>query len=57
MSKNQQFQRYYSYLDKKWQFGYVVSSEMCQLKALEEILKENGTQGFNISQSWFQTFF
>jgi hypothetical protein len=42
-------------LNERWQFGYVVSCEMYQLKALE-IMKEIGIQHFNVSPGWLHKF-
>jgi hypothetical protein len=43
------------YVSKKWQFGYAVSTEMCQLKALA-LAKEQGTDGFKASCRWIMFF-
>jgi hypothetical protein len=44
------------YLSEKRQFGYAVSTEMCQLKALA-LAKEQGIDGFKASHGWIMRFF
>jgi hypothetical protein len=44
------------YLCEKWQFGYAVSTEICQLKALA-LVKEQGIDGFKASCGWIMRFF
>jgi hypothetical protein len=44
------------YVSEKRQFGYAVSTEMCQLKALA-LVKEQGIGGFKASRGWIMRFF
>jgi hypothetical protein len=44
------------YVSEKQQFGYAVSTEMCQLKALA-LAKEQGIDGFKVSCRWIMRFF
>jgi hypothetical protein len=44
----------HSCLNERQQFGYAVSSEMCQLKVLQTA--KGRIQGFNASQGWMQKF-
>jgi hypothetical protein len=44
------------YVSEKRQFGYAVSAEMCQLKALA-LAKEQGIDGFKASYGWIVRFF
>jgi hypothetical protein len=48
--------KFSSYLNEMQKLGYVVSSEICQLKATE-IIKKIGIQCFNASQGWLQKIF
>jgi hypothetical protein len=44
------------YASEKRQFGYVASTEICQLKALA-LVKEQGVDGFKASRRWITRFF
>jgi hypothetical protein len=44
------------YVSEKRQFGFVVSTEMCPLKALA-LVKEQGIDGFKASCRWIMRFF
>jgi hypothetical protein len=44
------------YMSEKRQFGYAVSTDMCQLKALASV-KEQGIDGFKASRGWSVRFF
>jgi hypothetical protein len=44
------------YVSEKRKFGYAVSTEMCQLKALA-LAKEQGIDGFKASHGWIVRFF
>jgi hypothetical protein len=43
-------------VSEKWEFGYAVSTEMFQLKALA-LVKEQGIDGFKASCGWIMKFF
>jgi hypothetical protein len=43
-------------VSEKWQFRYVVSIEICQLKALA-LAKEQGINGFKASRGWIIRIF
>jgi hypothetical protein len=43
-------------MSEKHKFGYAVSTEMCQLKALA-LAKEQGIDGFKASHGWIMRFF
>jgi transposase-like protein len=45
-----------TYVSEKRQFGYAVSTKMCQLKALA-LAKEQGIDGFKASRRWIMRFF
>jgi hypothetical protein len=44
------------YVSEKRQFGYAVSTEICQLKALA-LTKEQEIDGFKASRRWIMRFF
>lgn len=46
----------YKYVTERRELGYGVSTEMCQLKALE-IAKELSTEGFKASRGWIRNFY
>jgi hypothetical protein len=49
-------EKLHEYVSEKWQFGYAVSTEMCQLKSLA-LAKEQGIVGFKASRGWIVRFF
>jgi hypothetical protein len=49
-------ENFLEYMSEKQQFGYEVSTEMCQLKVLA-LAKEQGIDGFKSSCRWIMRFF
>jgi hypothetical protein len=49
-------EKFLEYVSEKRQFGYAVSTEMCQLKALA-LAKEQEIDGFKVSCGWTMRFF